>query len=582
MAEPAVATAAPDPIEGIISGGLGEYGATPRAPPAGPPEDIEAYIGRQFAPHVTTRQFEAPRDESLPRWTHGDQALDAFLLGGWKPLRSSKSEPRERLEAAKAQYEHENGPASVGLNMLGTTAAIIPLIMGGEAGLVAPAGRAIASMAPKLAPVLDFLGGSGGGGLLGRMGSQGARGAAEGAAAGGLQSGMSDEPLGTQVARGAALGGGLGAAVGGPGAALRSWLEPAVAQAESGLRAAAPKAALRPGQLPGASPVLQAMDRLFSRGMNGPQREALTEAVTKQAGMPERHLTKDWVDRADALNGGEMSRVAGAHSIDAADPHTITDLHVLDSDAHGELTAPAYEKFQKLTRMMDKDWNTGSVPGSVYQSWTQRGGLLDRFAKDPDLRPFVGRLRSTIDDAWERAIAGSGSPEDMAAWRTARRQYKNTRSIDESLDPATGQLNLGKLFREVEKRSGGNINRAGAMGDLAIGGKYMAPGEKPPGTVAGVHMTPAKLGLGALALEGLHSLGIGEHVMHAMTSPAVGVPAAVSMGAGLALGKGANALATGPMARHIIGVASGAKAPLTRGVNPLVPGAVYLGQGAGQ
>ena len=576
-----------------VSGAL-HGSAAPSAPSSVDPFEAE------FLPRLNAAL--APSGQTLQQgtipsgWNAGYNTLDATLLGfphAVAPLISpagnimgAYQKRLDALNAARNEWSKENPISAMGTEVAGGALGTIGAMALGQEYLAAPAAARLAAAVPKLAPALDFAGGTAGafnkgvGPALLRTGSLATRGAGEGAAAGLLQSGLGNEPTGDQVEGGALAGAVLNPLLG--RFAPKSAISPEIASAVQGaIKQGVP---MRAGRVPGVASPVTSLDQLFNAGNEQEVRRGFDKALTTHAGVPADSINQAWVAKADALNSGTMGRVAGRYEFDGLDPKTNGDLASLDARAQGNLSPENYEKFAGLKKKIDNALAAGSVPGSVYQGWTQQGGLISNYAKDPNLRPFVtgpGGLRDIIDNGWERSIASSPSPtaqQDYAAWQQARKQYKNTRIIDDTLNEA-GDYNPQKLLPAVQKRYGSAM-KAGELGDLAITGQFISKPEAPPAksssliAKAGAHPIAAT-GAGALAGSTLspmieHSFGgFASHIAeNPWESAAIAGSGALGIGA---IGKSLASFVNSPLyTKHLLDIAQGTK-PWLRGVNPAIP-----------
>lgn len=554
-------------LDDLLDSRLGP--ATQPAPPADLDSLLDIRLGQVRNPSTaeSVKQIEAGIRPG--EWGAGSQLLEGLSLGAYEPaLRAITG----RDVAVERKRYHEYAPLQgdllEGLGGLTTSAAL--MMLGAEGAGAARAAIPLGRIGGALA---DFLAGQSTG--VARIPSLAARGATEGAAAGALESGLSDRPLGEQIERGALTGSVVNPAVAGVVSKLGSKLSPETVDIARGMERSAPEAAPRAGQLPGASPIVQMLDKLFSSGKNAGQREAFNNALTSRANLPSERINQKWVADADALNGGMMTRIAQAHDLDGNSPQLRGELRQLYSDAQGALDRDSFKKFKDVLGTMGKDLNRGAVPGTVYQNWTGKTGIIQTNAKDPKLQPFMKQLRNSIDDEWERSIYASGTPQDAELWSRARSGYRLTRVIDDAYDEK-GEFNPQKLLPAIQSNYK-NAQNAGQAGEIARGGTYLYPPEKAPaqGTMAKAvgHGTAGMTGmLGALAAE--HAPGLLHHLQEAGT--AEGTVAALGGLGGIGAAKAANALTSSPLyRRHLLDLAEGGRRWTGAG-NLLIPPATYL------
>ncbi len=586
----------------------------PQAPQA---HEAETLIERMLSPEA---QGALGINELPPKnegeWGIGKNALDALLLGGGvraqaaiealagggKGLRPTGvkqpaatdsfmdrySAAKERLESARDTYGRTDPSGALLSSIIPSTATTTAGMLLGQEYLAAPAAAKLLQAAPWLESAVNFVGGNAGKWSLNPMklapkvASTATQGAIQGAEGAAMQAGLGTEPFMDQVKTGTKVGAFVGPVGNLLGAGVRSNINPTTAESAERMLQLAPDAAPRPGQLPGAPRVAQTLDQVFSRGENSAQREAIYEATTAKAGLPTKNPNQAWVAEADKLNGGEMSRIARQYSIDGHEPQLTGDLNAVETEALTHLSNENYKKFKEIYDKVNKNLISGTVPGSVYQGWTQTKGLLSMAAKDPNLRPYItgpNSLKEVIDHAWERSIQNSGTPtaaEDFAKWTQARSQYKVTRTLDSLIDETNGGFDPRKLTKAVQSRYGTAL-RAGEFGDLAKGGEYLTPPPKSWSQTFG-QITPGKAAVGGVGAVGLGGLlgHFGPEVGPALSAIAhnpVESTGALAGAAALGLvGKGVNSVTSSDWyLRSLLNHAQNKGPPAMRGINPLIP-----------
>src|SRR4029077_4437400 len=110
----------------------------------------------------------------------------------------------------------------------------------------------------------------------------------------------------------------------------------------------------------------------------------------------------------------------------------------------------------------------------------------------------------------ERTIAASGTPEDIAAWRDAKRGYRITRAIDEDVNEATGEYNPQKLLGRIAKRFG-SATAAGDVGDIAKAGQFIYKPDVPPAQQRSILAKHPAVAAGFGAGVGSAATGAAEH-----------------------------------------------------------------------
>lgn len=486
-----------------------------------------------------------------------------------------------RLKAAREDYGKENsGKALVG-ELGGSMATLIPAMAAG-AGVLAPLGAGIARAAPWAAGLVDFLSGAGGGAM--RLPSLAARGAAEGAEGAALSSGLSEKPLGEQVRTGAGIGALVNPVVGGIASKLGSHVNATTADtAQALLDQGVP---VRAGQIPGSNKIAQGLDKVFGGG-NAQQREAFGEKLTGYAGLPEKEISQGWVAKNDQRVGKVMNDIQSVYSLPkGGDIDTHIDLARLRLSAHDNLSNTNAAKVNSAIDQIEGNLAKG-VNGNIYKNITQQNGLLHNLGKDVDIAQFVNShtglpggaksLRETLDDAWGRALPA----DKKEAWDTARREYRVTRTIDDTMGAsgaAEGVYNPKALLKGIEKRFG-NVENAGDLGMLARGGQFLEPpGAAPASAKHGTAKMVGNMALGGAAAvaasEGSKVIThMGPEAIAALTQHPESYALPLLLAAGLYGGaKAGNAALNGPRAtQYLLDVSRGSRNPLLMGNNPMLP-----------
>lgn len=425
-----------------------------------------------------------------------------------------------RIDAAnaadRAAYEARYGNSGGALagRVAGNVAATLPIMAaGGEvAGGIAAGTRAI----PYVAPVVDALSGAASTGnrlynaalnLVGR----GASGAVQGGTANALVSSASDQPLSDQVEAGALTGGlinaGVPAAVN-TGRAIRSLATGGGVNSEVAAlarRAEELGVPIRGGQISG-SPIVKYTDSALNSlpfsgyaGQTARAHDAFTAAVSRTFGENSPALTSDVMQRAKTRLGAMFNEAARNTTI-AADDQFTGDLARIESEAHQVLPSSEFTPIKtQMDNILGKVSGAGTIDGQTYQTLTRKGAPLDRAmsSNDSNVRYYAEQVRGALDDALER----SASPETLDMLQTARRQYKNMKTVEDLVQKSPdGRISPALLQNEVRK-SYGTVDRAGDLGDLAkIGQRFLK--EPPNSGTATRNLIHAALAGGGVVGEG--------------------------------------------------------------------------------
>lgn len=107
------------------------------------------------------------------------------------------------------------------------------------------------------------------------------------------------------------------------------------------------------------------------------------------------------------------------------------------------------------------------IPGETYQSWSSQLARAARSSKDPDVTRAIYDLRNLLDDAMESVLTGA----ERAAFRTARREYRNILVLEQALagagELAAAGLITPKALAQATKTLQGKRNYVRGDGDFA-------------------------------------------------------------------------------------------------------------------
>lgn len=360
----------------------------------------------------------------------------------------------------------------------------------------------------------------GGGGkvasVLGRAAPY-ANAAARGAAFAGLQGTVGEESR----AGNAAIGGLLGAA--GQGAAdgvgrLARGVD--MDAATRGLLAQADDIGMRlnVGQVtenPWVRNVVSQMDRLpFSggRAIRDANQTAFNRAVAQTIGASDDKITADVFRAAKGRIGGEFERLSGQNNLQVT-PELISRVNAIraeanrlaDPDTARAVNSWADEILGKIESPVDPFSGvggapgTGTIPGRAYQSFDSRVGRVMKAGGQP--AHYLGDLREVVRGAMDESIA----PADQAAWRLARQQWGNLKTIEPLVAKApTGDIPAAQLMGRVTADNAGKVRMAsgdgGRLGELArVGSRFLK--DAPDSGTADRLLVNAGLAGGILGLQ---------------------------------------------------------------------------------
>ncbi len=424
-----------------------------------------------------------------------DKKIGPITLGGLLP---TAEQAHANNLAARGQFDQQYGDnttAQVG-RVGGEIAASLPaLAAGGE--ILGPLAAGVSRAAPAVAPGVNFLMGATKGNKLLQLASRGASGALQGAAAAGLTSGASDQPISDQLRQGAEFGGVLNTALPAAkmaGGKLFDLLHDTAPSARTALANTAVNQygiPLRGSQIStGAFPNLldSAVGKLPFMGMeaqNEAQRVAFTRAVAGTMGEEADNLTPKVMASARTRIGNVFDDVASRTGIQDGSgllKSLGNVVHEASQAIDEGAVKPLLKQVENIGSLVNPE--TKTISGEAYQSLTRKGAPLDRAmnSADPNIRHYAGKIRDALDDALE----ASASPEDLKALKAARLQWKNMRTIQDLAAKANieGEITPSLLLGAVKKSyKDMPFSGAGEIGTLAhIGQEFLK--EKPSSTTA--------------------------------------------------------------------------------------------------
>lgn len=435
--------------------------------------------------------FDAGLSEYSPgiveRWTAGTgrgardiietgvQGLDYLTERLGVAPEGNRENTRRFIESGRKKYDERYGDSllATGGRIAGQLATGTPVLRG--AGLVASGASRVA---PALAKPVAYLGGSGG-----TLGSRMAGGAMQGGGISALTSSVSDDPA-EYIATGAAFGG----AIPGVASLARGAGRMIIGAGGQKITPEAAKLAQRAddmgiklnvAQLSG-DPRLRVIDSTTRKiPLSGAKKElaaqqaAYNRAVAKTFGEDVDSITPDVYARAKARIGGEFERLSAKNSIPVKYVEN-GDVSTFLKDVERYATSDTQRAINSALEELTSKIQGGVIPGKAYQAMDSK---LSAMMKTPSEKAhYVGILRDMLRNAMDDAI----SPADKEAWKLARQQYRNLKTIRDLVnkDAADGNINPALLMGRVTATGSGKeavaSGRGGDMGELAtIGQRFL-------------------------------------------------------------------------------------------------------------
>ena len=276
------------------------------------------------------------------------------------------------------------------------------------------------------------------------------------AAVGGLLNAL--QPIATGDSRGAEaikgaafglLGQGFGNTVGRVLKPIRAIMP----QAESSLVAQAQQMGipLNAAQSTGSKPLRwidSALDNLpFTASrqalLKGNQRDIWQNAVMKEIGENANVASPDVLGSAYQRLGQQFEDISARNTVQLGDDF-INSIAKIDA-AKTPFSRGVDSVVNRALDLASK----GEISGKEYQ--LVRSSLTKAskgaWQNNPELGQALKSLRNALDDA----AGGSVSAEDKEAWDLVRQQYKNLKTVEKAVDPASGTISPKKLLNEVAR-----------------------------------------------------------------------------------------------------------------------------------
>jgi hypothetical protein len=379
-------------------------------------------------------------------------------------------------------------------------------LMGTTAGLIGNVGGQVAQMAIPGAGAAKGLQMAGlGGKLL-------AGGAIARAAAGGASFAASQPVLtGNSRAENAAIGGLAGGAGQGAVSGLQALAKPAAAAMSPAVSQLAAKAEamgipISAAQLSDSkfvktlASVLEKLPFTGAGNTRTAQQQSFNQAVSKTFGEDAPAITQQVYSNAKSRIGGEFERLSSQNSLNVSDG-LLNKLVTLQDEAQrfgSNDTARAVAS--AIDELLSKADKSGVVPGKAYQSLDSKLGKMTKTGDEKAM--YLAQVRDAVRSSMDDSI----SKPDQAAWKLAREQYKNLKTIrdlvakegaDGNISPAllAGRMNSSPAGKEAMA-----MGRGGEMGDLARIGQQFLKDKIPDSGTAGRLAAMGAMGGGGYAL----------------------------------------------------------------------------------
>ncbi len=227
-----------------------------------------------------------------------------------------------------------------------------------------------------------------------------------------------------------------------------------------------------------AQTVVNQLERLPFSGATRTQeanQTAFNRAVGRTFGETDENLTQltgDAFRAAKGRIGGEFERLSNNNSLRVTDD-LLAQIDQIKADASRLSVGDTGRVVSNWADELLAKAEDGVIPGRVYQSFDSKLGKVMKSGGES--ANWLGDLRNTVRSAMDDSI----SPDDVPAWRLARQQYANLKTVEPLVaKSATGDISPASLMGRVTADGAGKVRMAsgngGELGELArLGQRFL-------------------------------------------------------------------------------------------------------------
>lgn len=205
-----------------------------------------------------------------------------------------------------------------------------------------------------------------------------------------------------------------------------------------------------------------------SRDLSGRQ---FTAAVLRRVGVNADLATTNVINDAFTRIGSQMDAIAARNTV-RLDNRFAQQLQMVGNDYNMTVPTGSVRSVigKTIDDLLDKAKTTPVLSGEIIQRFRSRLLRLQRGAfNDPEYSSALGGIVEAIDGAAQRSIS---NPADLAAWRLARRQYRNLLTIAQSAtgageQSAEGIITPARLRQALTSSQRGRRDYARGRGDFS-------------------------------------------------------------------------------------------------------------------
>lgn len=419
------------------------------APAGATKEQALAYAQQKFSAPARPAYSDPEGDTYSP--TEGQGFLSNFMAGAGKSVVDTGEGIKQLLGFADQSKVDER--ARLDRALTATGAGTLGNIAGQVAQMAVPAGAAAKlGLAGKAV------------GTLGKIGQ-----AAAGAGAfAGLQPVLSGDSRLGNAAEGAAWGAvgqgvasGLGRAAAGGKAKIDPVVRDLAAKAESyGIPVSLAQLS-NSRFVRGLKSVVDKLPLSGTAKLNANQQRGFNRAVARTFGEDADQITADVASAAKRRLGKTFDALSARSNV-KFDSGLLDDLTNIADDAAKTGTSDNARIVGNVVDDILGKSEGGVINGKAYRQLDTSLGRLMKGTTDGDRRHYIGQVRNALRDAMER----SANPGDAKAWKAARAQYRNLKTVEDLIEKAVdGNLSPALLLNMV--RTANKDFAYGGGGDLA-------------------------------------------------------------------------------------------------------------------
>ena len=206
----------------------------------------------------------------------------------------------------------------------------------------------------------------------------------------------------------------------------------------------------------GTSPMIKTAESAISklplsgaRGHELETKQAFNRAVSRSFGEAAKTITPDVMLQAKTRIGGVINKIENNTEVGVGSAKLMSRLAAIETNAHEGLTAAEYAVVARLLNGVIRNVTPGDkLTGTTYGNLLHRDSPLDHGVANSNSN--IARAAQQIKTALQDALQDSLSGADLEAYRNARFEYKNMKTIEPLVNKApTGDISPALLNARV-------------------------------------------------------------------------------------------------------------------------------------